>query len=91
MSRELKVGLALAGGGARGAAHIGVLEVLHENGIPFHTIAGSSAGAVIGAMYAATLDPGWVEKRYREYLGSDAFRAVGTHRLRQGSREADSF
>jgi len=47
-----KVGLALSGGAARGLAHVGVLEVLHKEGIPIDMIAGTSAGAVIGAVYA---------------------------------------
>jgi NTE family protein len=47
------VGLALGGGAARGFAHIGVLEVLEEAGIPIHSIAGCSSGAIIGALYAA--------------------------------------
>jgi len=47
-----KVGLALGGGAARGLAHIGVLEVLEEAGIPVDMIAGTSAGAAIGALYA---------------------------------------
>ncbi len=51
-----KVGLALGGGGARGFAHIGVLEVLQEAGIPIDMIAGTSAGAVIGAIYAQGKD-----------------------------------
>ncbi|HEY55963.1 MAG TPA: phospholipase, partial [Dehalococcoidia bacterium] len=46
------VGLALGGGGARGLAHIGVLEVLQEAEIPIDMIAGTSAGAAIGAIYA---------------------------------------
>lgn len=91
MSRSVKIGLALASGGARGAAHIGVLDVLHHNNIPIHVIAGSSAGAVIGAMYAATLDPQWVENRYREYLGSPRFREVGVHHLKKGKRGEDSL
>jgi len=91
MSRKLRIGLALASGGARGAAHIGVLQVLHKNDIPIHSIAGSSVGAVIGALYAATLDPDWVEKRYREYLSSTRFREIGTHHLRKGSKGEDSF
>lgn len=48
-----KVGLALSGGGARGGAHIGVLEALEEMGIGVDYIAGTSMGAVIGAMYAS--------------------------------------
>ncbi|MCD6299986.1 MAG: patatin-like phospholipase family protein [Dehalococcoidales bacterium] len=47
-----KVGLALGSGAARGLAHIGVLEVLEREGIPVDMIAGTSAGALIGALYA---------------------------------------
>jgi len=47
------VGLALSSGNPRGMAHIGVLKVLEEEGIPIDVVAGSSAGAVFGAMYAA--------------------------------------
>ena len=45
-----KVGLALGGGAARGMAHIGVLEVLQREGIPIDMIAGTSAGALVGAL-----------------------------------------
>ncbi|SKB03441.1 NTE family protein [Prosthecobacter debontii] len=48
-----RVGLALSGGGARGLAHIGVLQVLEENDIPIAAIAGTSMGAYVGALYAA--------------------------------------
>jgi NTE family protein len=51
--RQPKVGIALDSGGAMGGAHIGVLEVLAENGIPIHIVTGSSAGAAVGAFYAA--------------------------------------
>jgi len=64
-----KVGLALGGGAARGLAHIGVLEVLEKEGIPVDMIAGTSAGAAVGALYAQgnsaarvkelALDTGW--------------------------------
>ena len=47
------VGLALSSGNARGMAHIGVLKVLEEEGIPIDMMAGTSAGAIFGAMYAA--------------------------------------
>jgi NTE family protein len=50
--KERKVGLALGGGAARGLAHIGVLEVLGKEGIPVDMIAGTSAGAAVGALYA---------------------------------------
>lgn len=48
----MKIGLVLSGGGMRGAAHIGAIKALEENGVfPTH-IAGSSAGAIVGALYA---------------------------------------
>ena len=50
-----KIGLALGGGGARGLAHIQVLETLDELGIRPHAIAGTSIGAVMGALYASGL------------------------------------
>ncbi|WP_298139932.1 patatin-like phospholipase family protein [Acidiferrobacter sp.] len=49
--------LALGAGGARGLAHIGVLEVLAEHGLPVRAIAGASMGAEIGALYARYGDP----------------------------------
>ena len=49
---RIKVGLALGGGAARGLAHIGVLEVLEREGIPIDMIAGTSIGALVGALYA---------------------------------------
>jgi NTE family protein len=48
-----KIGLALGGGGARGGAHVGVLEVLEELHVPVDAIAGTSMGAMIGGLYAA--------------------------------------
>lgn len=47
-----KVGLVLSGGGAKGVAHIGVLKVLEEAGIPIDYISGTSMGAIVGALYA---------------------------------------
>ena len=55
------LGIALGGGGARGAAHIGVLQELSNAEIEIDTISGVSAGAVIGAMYAYSKDPFWIE------------------------------
>ena len=78
---KLKIGLALGGGGARGAAHIGVLKVLHKNGIIPDVIGGTSAGAAIGAMYAATKDPDWIDNRFRDFLASDVYKEMGVDRL----------
>jgi NTE family protein len=51
--KKLKIGLALGGGGALGMAHVGVLEILEENGIHIDMIAGTSMGAIVGAAYAS--------------------------------------
>ncbi len=48
-----RIGLVLGGGGARGAAHVGVLQVLEEQGIAVDFIAGTSMGAIVGALYAS--------------------------------------
>ena len=52
----------LGGGGARGAAHIGVLKVLEREHIPIHAIAGTSIGAVVGGLYASGHSPEEIEK-----------------------------
>lgn len=51
------VGLVLGGGGARGAAHIGVLEVLEREHIPVCRISGTSMGSIVGGLYAAGYKP----------------------------------
>ena len=51
------IGLALGGGGAKGLAHLGVIEVLTEAGLRFDRVAGTSMGAIVGSLYAAGLDP----------------------------------
>jgi NTE family protein len=48
-----RIGLALGGGAARGFAHIGVIQVLEENGIKVDLVCGTSAGSLVGALYAA--------------------------------------
>ena len=54
---DKKLGIVLSGGGTRGMAHIGLLQALKENGIQPDYIAGASAGALVGAMYAAGCTP----------------------------------
>ncbi len=58
-----RLGLALGGGGALGAAHLGVLQVLRERGIAPTIVTGTSAGAVLGAAYAVGLDLYDLERR----------------------------
>jgi len=83
------IGIALGGGGARGAAHIGVLRVLHAENIKIDQIAGTSAGAIIAAMYAATLDPDWMINRFKKLIGSPEFLKLGTGRI-ISDRDPDS-
>lgn len=56
-----RVGLALSGGGARGLAHIGVLKVFEEQGVPIHALAGTSMGGLIAAAYAAGMSTSELE------------------------------
>lgn len=53
---NVRIGVALSSGGAKGLAHIGVIQVLEENGIPVHAIAGTSMGAYVGGMWASGLN-----------------------------------
>src|SRR5829696_5915173 len=71
--RSPKVGLALSSGGAKGLAHIGVIQVLEENGIPIHAIAGSSMGAYVGAVWAYGYDGTSMETFAREVEGRWGF------------------
>jgi NTE family protein len=61
-AREPGIGLALGGGFARGIAHVGVLRVLEEAGIPIKFVAGTSVGALIGAAYCSGLSPDELEE-----------------------------
>jgi NTE family protein len=53
---QLKIGLALGGGAAKGFAHIGVIKMLEASGIHPAVVAGTSAGSVVGALYASGMD-----------------------------------
>jgi NTE family protein len=69
-----RIGLVLSGGGARGAAHIGVLKVLEQLRVPVDAIAGTSMGAVVGGLYASGLSTGEIEKIMTSINWQDAFR-----------------
>ena len=64
--KKFPLGIALGGGGARGAAHIGVLQKIREAGIKVDLVSGVSAGSVIAAMYAFSEDPFWIEDSFRK-------------------------
>ena len=53
----VRIGLALGGGAAKGFAHIGVIKMLEANGFVPEVVAGTSAGSVVGALYASGMDP----------------------------------
>src|SRR5512133_2383169 len=70
-----KVGLALGGGGVRGFSHIGVLNVLEQEGIEIDLIVGTSAGALIGGAYASGQTPREIQAKIDAYLRSPEFDA----------------
>lgn len=63
--RRPKIGVAFSGGGAKGLAHIGVLKVLEEVGIPIDYISGTSMGSIIGGLYACGYSADQIEKLTR--------------------------
>ncbi|MCG8478978.1 MAG: patatin-like phospholipase family protein, partial [Spirochaetales bacterium] len=65
------VGLALGGGGARGLAHIGVLQCLEEAGVPIDCVTGTSVGSLIGALLVCGYDGKELERRARDVDWSD--------------------
>ena len=79
------IGLVLGGGGAKGAAHIGVLKVLEEMRIPIDCIAGTSMGALVGAGYATGMSAAELESvitavQWREILASAPRQDIPVHR-----------
>jgi len=77
-----KIGLVLSGGGATGLAHIGVLKALEEREIPIDYITGTSAGALIGSMYAAGYSPLEIEA----YVLSENFQLMTKGKLNASQR-----
>jgi NTE family protein len=69
-----KIALVLAGGGAKGAAHVGVLRVLEELRVPVDCVVGTSMGALVGATYATGMPPAEIESKV---LAIDWERTVG--------------
>ncbi len=61
---RIKVALVLGGGGARGAAHVGVLKILKQEKIPFDMVVGTSMGAIVGGFYCAGLTMPEIEKMF---------------------------
>jgi NTE family protein len=86
-----RLGLALAGGGARAAASIGVLKVLAEEGIPVSAVSGTSMGAMIGGLYAAGYSPAEIENVFLANDWNDIFKDTPSRAfLTQEQKEAGS-
>ena len=61
-----KVGLVLAGGGAKGAAHVGVIKVLEKAGIPIDIVTGTSIGSIVGGLYSMGYDAALMDSIFRD-------------------------
>lgn len=85
MEAVKSIGLALGGGGAKGLAHIGVLNVLREAGISVGGIAGTSMGALVGGFYAATGDIALLEDLFRSVTGRDLVSSLTLLMRRDGA------
>jgi len=82
--KRKKIGLALGSGGIKGIAHIGVIKVLKENNIPIDYIAGTSAGAIVGGIYARNRDISDAEQLVRGLGYRDLIRIFFDPRLHLG-------
>jgi NTE family protein len=76
-SSKKSIGLTLSGGGAKGIAHIGVVRALLENGIFPEIVSGTSAGSIIGSLYAAGCSPDDMERFVTDASLAKIFRVVG--------------
>lgn len=85
----MKLGLALCGGGVRGAAHIGALKAFEENGIKFDAIGGTSAGSIVSALYALGYTPDEMIKLFTHF--SKAIMGVNPKYFRTNIRESGSI
>ncbi len=84
---RLKVGVVLGGGGAKGAAHIGVLKYLEEIGLPIDYVAGTSMGSIIGGFYSLGYTPDELirlisEMKWSEYIGNKIDRPMLSEEMR---------
>lgn len=77
--REPRIGLALGGGGAKGAAHIGILKVFERYGIKINAIGGASAGSIIGAGYALGLSLDEIIERTKNFNNKKFLRFSNFH------------
>lgn len=90
---RVRVGLALSGGGARGAAHLGVIRVLEEHRVPIDYIAGTSMGAIIGGLYSSGLNTDEIESALVEMDWNTVFddRSIRNERSFRRKRDDDLY
>ena len=69
----MEISVALGGGGAKGAAHIGVLKTLEKHSYRVKTLAGTSAGGIIGSIFAAGYSPDEILERFRKIEGNSLY------------------
>lgn len=86
-----KIGLVLSGGGARGAAHVGVLKVLEELRIPVDIVTGTSMGAVTGGLYAYGYSPAMLEETLITTNWNDLFQDNPSRAQRSVRRKQDDI
>ncbi len=83
MGQQFAVAAALGGGGARGLAHLGVLDVLQREGLAPDLIVGTSFGAIVGALYALNPDPAALKQRILAFLSGDRFKSARLRFIRR--------
>jgi NTE family protein len=86
-----RICLVLSGGGARGAAHVGVIKVLEELRVPIHCIAGTSMGAIVGAAYASGMSVAEMEAAISEITSERLFVDSPPRELTAMPRKKDDY
>jgi NTE family protein len=84
-----RIGLVLGGGGARGAAHVGVLKVLEELRVPVDYVVGTSMGSIVGGLYASGMSPEEIESQMRALDWDDLFQDYPPRQDRSFRRKRD--
>jgi NTE family protein len=90
-SERPRIGLVLSGGGARGTAHIGVIEVLEELRIPIDVVTGTSMGSIIGGLYALGRSPDDMTTAIQNIDWVDVFRDDASREHFSFRRKQDDF
>ena len=89
MAQSRRLGLALGGGGARGLAHVGVIQVLAQAGVEVGAVSGTSIGAVAGAGLAMGLGPQEMMRIFDRFLHSELYRTANLDRIKALTAKAE--